>query len=1662
MKNPNKIGVPFRYLCVSLFIAFFILASAFYSNKAYGAALSGTYTVCSSGCDYTDFGKAVYDLERYGVSGPVTFNMKAGINTGGIQLIPISGVSATNTITFNGAGMYSTIITYGTASVYGVSTLKLMGSKYITFKNLAITDTLKQSGFGYCVYIDSASYCSFDHCRFSAPLVSNKVNGPDIYNVQSMQMMEHCTFTNNRFEGGYMGFVFGGGTTTAHFGNNIIKNNRFIQFSNYGIDAASYGTYGNVYANNVFDSALWIGAVGILIDYENGVSVTGNVLNKCNILLASLNSNDSSGLCDISNNMVRLANTLYSSGFAAGSSTGHVRVAHNTVYLPSSDSALNGVNIYFTGKNIDVLNNIFDIRGYTSATPIYISGKGTYRHIDGNDYYTGSNYNVIFLDKKYNSYKSMFAYAVSHNIELRSSGAAPVYKNAPSDLHLDHTVSNPNGMYANIAYDIDGDPRCTLFPSAGADESPYGKSAKPASAHIAAMGAVYDGNPMTFYDSAGPAYAVTYKWYVNGKFVSDSIALVSIPYVSSGITVALVTENCAGKDSSYRTFQVLYPSKAPLADFTADHREIEINDTLRLKDLSTNGPSAWQWQITPAYTYVGGVKTSTYKYIYGTSSTSQDPILQFNSPGRYKVCLTATNNLSATKTASDGLCKADYINVVPDYVLGTNTTASYSQGYIYDNGGRNGNYTNTGTSRQVQGITINSCTDSIFLVFQAFDTRCGLDFIKVYNGTSNKGKLLNKNCAGSTSTDTNGYSGSASSSCAYGCMPNLYTDTFKASKHMYLEMNMNYATSTYYGFKAYYWSKGGTTTSPVASFYTSADKHHDSICVNNVLDFINTSSGSNNTYGWDLDGDLSNGFENANTNAQYPWLFPGNHTVRLVASNCAGADTFVKTIHVFAPPKPKPSFTVDNDRPTLKDAVMLISTTLQCVYYYTWRIKKDSHSSADTGHAYFVLKTYAGSASPSVMFTDTGWYNVTLVASNTAGFDSIVRTDVIQVRPNYCSPSTSANTDIGISRVTFAGIDNVSSQGSSIYTDYAHNTTMAATVQQGVTYAVTVKRDSAFSNAETRAVYIDWLRNGTFTRIAIDSNDSKNATWSTHITVPRNVKTGTVLMRVAATMSGNTLSACNTTYGEYEDYRVNIITDTTRPVIKLKGTDTVVLEVGDLYAEQGYSAYSSYGTVLDSQVVITYPPTKHHWTDNKPLLDTGFYVIYYNVTDSFGNKAVTVKRYVRVNPDMTPPVLTVSGPDTIYVEVDKSSTGYVTLPSVISSMDRVDGTVSYTISPANVRYNKLDTVMITYSDSDSRGNRSIVHRWVIIEDTIAPLITLNGSATVTVDVNTSYTDAGVSYSDNYYSNAEITPLIVSLGAVNIHRLGTYTISYSISDPSHNVSKTIYRNVKVVDTIPPVVTLNGPAHDTLEVNTSYNDPYVKDTDNYYGTARIAKSGTFYSSFSSGYADRLGTYTIIYTAIDSSNNSASVTRTITVIDSIAPVVKLKGSDTVSVCRWSNYTDSGYAASDNYYQGSSIKVISDGTYKSTSVPGTYKLRYVAADSSGNIGYSAYRTVIVESESSKACKSGIKEGLSLDKYISIYPNPTSGQFSVTANLPKEERVVMTVTNTLGQTLAVISNGNLSQNTFTVDLGSQAAGIYMLNIATADDRVSKQIILVK
>ena len=402
-----------------------------------------------------------------------------------------------------------------------------------------------------------------------------------------------------------------------------------------------------------------------------------------------------------------------------------------------------------------------------------------------------------------------------------------------------------------------------------------------------------------------------------------------------------------------------------------------------------------------------------------------------------------------------------------------------------------------------------------------------------------------------------------------------------------------------------------------------------------------------------------------------------------------------------------------------------------------------------------------------------------------------------------------------------------------------------------------------------------------------------------------------------------------------------IVEDTTKPVITLNGGATQTIEFGNSYNEEGATASDNY----DSSLTVT-----SSGTVNTSLLGT--YTIDYQATDSQGNVANVVTRTVNLV-DTQAPVMSLIGDLSQTIQVKSSYT-----EQGVSAIDNYDVSIpfsSITVT-GSVDVNTVGTYLIDYDVSDSSGNGAVtITRTVVVEDTEAPVIILAGDADITLEADSSYSDAGASVTDNY--NTGLTAS-VDLSSLDLSTVGVYTLTYSVSDSSGNAATPVYRTITIVDTQAPTISLNGNPTINVQAGTTYVDPGFTATDIYDGdlTAQVLVTGTIDSSI-------LGAITLSYDVSDSSNNDAPTkTRTVRVVDTTKPMITLQGADEILLEVGDSFTDPGYTATDNY-DGIITNDVIVADPVDTTTPGRYIVTYNLVDSQGNIADEQTRTVVVGS---------------------------------------------------------------------------------------------------
>ncbi|TAK99169.1 MAG: DUF5011 domain-containing protein, partial [Verrucomicrobia bacterium] len=265
---------------------------------------------------------------------------------------------------------------------------------------------------------------------------------------------------------------------------------------------------------------------------------------------------------------------------------------------------------------------------------------------------------------------------------------------------------------------------------------------------------------------------------------------------------------------------------------------------------------------------------------------------------------------------------------------------------------------------------------------------------------------------------------------------------------------------------------------------------------------------------------------------------------------------------------------------------------------------------------------------------------------------------------------------------------------------------------------------------------------------------------------------------------------------------------------------------------------------------------------------------------------------------------------------------------------------------SNVNANSPGSYTITYSATDASGNASSVSRTVVVQDTIAPAITMIGNATLTNECHSAFVDPGATVSDA----CDLSVALSTNSNVNANSPGSYTITYSATDASGNASS-VSRTVVVQDTIAPAITMIGNATVTNECHSAFVDPGATVSD-------ACDTAVALSTNSNVNANSPGSYTITYSATDASGNASSVSRTVVVQDTIAPAITMIGNATVTNECHSAFVDPGATVSD----ACDISVaLSTNSNVNANSPGSYTITYSATDASGNAS-SVSRTVVVQ----------------------------------------------------------------------------------------------------
>ncbi|MCI5058635.1 MAG: PKD domain-containing protein [Flavobacteriales bacterium] len=423
----------------------------------------------------------------------------------------------------------------------------------------------------------------------------------------------------------------------------------------------------------------------------------------------------------------------------------------------------------------------------------------------------------------------------------------------------------------------------------------------------------------------------------------------------------------------------------PAADFTANNTTICPGQTVNFTDLSSNATS-WNWAFN------GGTPGS---------STSQNPTVTYNTPGTYAVTLQATNSAGTDIELKQGFItvnaapNASFVansnNLIASFFDGSANTTSWSWAFGDGNSSAVQNPTHTYAASGTYNVCLtasntNGCPNSTtcmnVTVQDSSGTGGGLP------PTANMALSANSVCQGN---QINFYDQSANN-------PTSWQWTFQGGTPATSNQQnpvVSYNFPGTYDVSLIVANANGVDTIENAGWITVHQQPNPSFAssINSLLvNFTDLSVGAS-SWSWNF-GDGSTSSLQSPT---HTYSSAGTYTVCLTVHNAGcGNATQCDSITVSGGgggQAPSAAYSVSNNNVCEGNSVQFFDQSTNNPQAWSWTFQGGSPATSNLQN-------------PTVSYSAAGTYNVTLVASNGSGLDSVVSQAAINV---YASPVAAFN-----------------------------------------------------------------------------------------------------------------------------------------------------------------------------------------------------------------------------------------------------------------------------------------------------------------------------------------------------------------------------------------------------------------------------------------------------------------------------------------------------------------------------------------------------------------------------------------------------------------------------------------------------------------------------
>ncbi|MEH6538402.1 MAG: immunoglobulin-like domain-containing protein [Psychroserpens sp.] len=353
--------------------------------------------------------------------------------------------------------------------------------------------------------------------------------------------------------------------------------------------------------------------------------------------------------------------------------------------------------------------------------------------------------------------------------------------------------------------------------------------------------------------------------------------------------------------------------------------------------------------------------------------------------------------------------------------------------------------------------------------------------------------------------------------------------------------------------------------------------------------------------------------------------------------------------------------------------------------------------------------------------------------------------------------------------------------------------------------------------------------------------------------------------------------------------------------------------------------------------------------DVSGIYPVGVTTVTFEVTDSANNTAVCSFDITVVNSQL--PVITLLGDNPVTLEAcatytDQGATALDSCLGVLTA-DIITTSTLDENAPGSYTKDAVGSYTITYNVTNAAGVAATqVIRTVNVVDTTPPTITLIGLPSTSTGICSVYTELGALAIDPCFGDISAN-LVIDNSAVDTNTLGTYVVTYNLTDDHGNSTAEITRTVNVIDVTAPDILLLGDNPLIIEACDGYTEPGATAIDpcsleDFNINLVIDSSGVL--------PNTVGVYQVTYNATDdvlpTPNEAIEVIRVVEVVDTTAPIITLIGDNPQIIEACTPYTDLGVTVTDCSTNSISI----DDSSIDTNIEGTYSVTYTVCDIYGN----------------------------------------------------------------------------------------------------------------